>query len=162
MAEAPKLRKYELIYIVQPEATDEGKARVDARVREVIERFEGKLLRREEWGKRKLAYEIRKFAKGIFYYFVFAAPPGTTREIERNLRMLDDCMRYQTIKLDDNITPEMLEAEPVIDDAKTPDDDADETADAAAADAAVAAAPDPAPAAAAPAADPAAQEADNA
>lgn len=107
-----KLRKYELIYIVQPEATDEERQKVADRVRDVIGRFEGTILQDEDWGKRKLAYEIRKFNKGYYQYFVFAAYPGTTQEIERNLRMLDACIRYMTVKLEDEVTPESLTAPP--------------------------------------------------
>jgi small subunit ribosomal protein S6 len=103
-----KLRKYELIYVVQPEATDEDRSKITDRVREIIDRLEGKVVLEEDWGKRKLAYEIRKFNKGFYHYFVFGAYPGTTQEIERNLRMLDNCVRYLTVKLEDAATAESL------------------------------------------------------
>ncbi len=107
-----KLRKYELIYVVQPEATDEDRGKIAERVRDIIQRFEGTLVLEEDWGKRKLAYEIRKFNKGFYSYFVFGAYAGTVQEIERNLRMLDNCIRYLTIKLEDEATAESLTAKP--------------------------------------------------
>jgi small subunit ribosomal protein S6 len=108
-----KLRKYELIYVVQPEATDEDRGKIAERIRDIIQRFEGTLVLEEDWGKRKLAYEIRKFNKGFYSYVVFGAYAGTVQEIERNLRMLDNCIRYLTIKLEDEATAESLTAKPV-------------------------------------------------
>ncbi|MCA9526095.1 MAG: 30S ribosomal protein S6 [Myxococcales bacterium] len=112
-----KLRKYELIYLVQPEATDEEREKIAERVDLAFEKFENaRVLRKEDWGKRKLAYEIRKFNKAFYQYQVFVGPPGLTAEIERVLRMLDNCMRYLTIKLDEGLDPEaeiIDEPEPV-------------------------------------------------
>lgn len=109
-----KLRKYELIYIVQPEATEEERERVSSRIDAVVDQFEARILKREDWGKRKLAYEIRKFNKGYYSYLVLLGRPGLTQEIERVLRMLDSCIRFITIKLEEGIDPD---AEIVIDDS---------------------------------------------
>lgn len=98
-----KLRKYELIYLVQPEATDEDRQKVQTRVDNVLEEYGATLVEREDWGKRKLAYEIQKQNKAFYTYMVIIAKPGTTAEIERVLRMLDNCIRWQTIKLEDGI-----------------------------------------------------------
>ncbi len=103
-----KLRKYELIYIVQPEATEEERNKVAERVDRVVESMGGAYLKKEEWGKRKLAYEIRKQNKGYYYYLVIVGAPGLTQEIERILRMLDNCIRFMTIKLEEGIDPETL------------------------------------------------------
>lgn len=101
-----KLRKYELIYLVQPEATDEDRQKINERVDQTIEKFgTSKLVKREEWGKRKLAYEIRKFNKAYYFYHIVIGPPGLTQEIERVLRMLDNCVRFMTIKLEDDLDP---------------------------------------------------------
>lgn len=104
-----KLRKYELIYLVHPEASDEERARVASRVNQVIEEYEAHIIINEDWGKRKLAYEIQKFNKAYYSYLVFITKPGTTHEIERVLRMLDSCVRFQTIKLQDGIDPDHLD-----------------------------------------------------
>lgn len=101
-----KLRKYELIYLVQPEATDEDRQKISDRVDLAIETYgTSKLIKREEWGKRKLAYEIRKFNKAYYFYQILVGPPGLTQEIERVLRMLDNCVRFMTIKLEEDLDP---------------------------------------------------------
>lgn len=101
-----KLRKYELIYLVQPEANDEDRQKVQTRVDNVLEEYGATLISNEDWGKRKLAYEIQKQNKAFYTYMVFIAKAGTTAEIERVLRMLDNCIRWQTIKLEDGIRPD--------------------------------------------------------
>lgn len=101
-----KLRKYELIYLVQPEASDDDRQKVQGRVDAVLEEYGATPISREDWGKRKLAYEIQKQNKAFYTYMVFIARPGTTAEIERVLRMLDHCIRWQTIKLEDGIRPD--------------------------------------------------------
>jgi small subunit ribosomal protein S6 len=104
-----KLRKYELIYLVHPEASDEERTRVAGRVNQVLEEYGAHPVSNEDWGKRKLAYEIQKFNKAYYTYMVFITKPGTTQEIERVLRMLDSCVRFQTIKLLDGIDPDHLD-----------------------------------------------------
>ena len=99
------LREYETIYIVRPDVETEQIREVNNRVRRVIDEAEGKLLRVENWGKRKLAYEIKKNNKGIYLYWRFLADPQLIFEIERNLRMLDTVLRHMTVKVDENIDP---------------------------------------------------------
>jgi small subunit ribosomal protein S6 len=101
-----KLRKYELIYLVQPEATDEEREKVAARVQHALEGFDAKVLRTEDWGKRKLAYEIQKHNKAYYTYMVYVAAPGATAEVERVLRMMDPCVRFQHIKLEEGLDPD--------------------------------------------------------
>lgn len=103
-----KYRKYELIYLIQPEATEEERQKVHDRVNLVIEEGDAWLLTREDWGKRKLAYEIRKQNKAYYTYVTLLAAPGVTTEIERILRMLDHCIRFMTIKLEDNIPEDRI------------------------------------------------------
>jgi small subunit ribosomal protein S6 len=104
-----KLRRYELIYLIQPEAEEEQRTRVSESVAAVLTEAEALIIQNEEWGKRKLAYEIEKFNKAYYYYLEFVTQPGLTHEIERRLRLLDDCVRFQTIKLEDGIDPDNLD-----------------------------------------------------
>ena len=101
-----KLRKYELIYLVQPEATDEDRQKVSDRVDNVLEEYGATLVQREDWGKRKLAYEIQKHNKAYYTYMVYVAAPGATAEVERVLRMMDPCVRFQHIKLEEGLDPD--------------------------------------------------------
>ncbi|MBU0552472.1 30S ribosomal protein S6 [Myxococcota bacterium] len=104
-----KLRKYELIYIIQPEALEEERTKISDRIEAIIEKMGATLVKKEDWGKRKLAYEIRKHSKGYYYYYVIVAGPGVTQEIERVLRMLDNVIRFMTIKLQENIHPDNID-----------------------------------------------------
>lgn len=96
-------REYETIYILRPNTPNEGVAEVNARIRGVIEGMGGKIIKIDNWGKRRLAYEVAKERKGIYLYWLYLAQPGIVEETERNLRMLDSVIRYLTVKVDDNI-----------------------------------------------------------
>ena len=93
-------REYETIYILRGNASNEVVADVNTRVKGVIEGMGGKILKVDNWGKRRLAYEIKKERKGIYLHWVYLAQSGVVEEAERNLRMLDVVLRYQTIKVD--------------------------------------------------------------
>ena len=99
-----KNRLYELIYLVKRDATDEERAALAGRVKAVVDSFEGGVLKTESWGKRRLAYEIQKGSdrhlKAFYEYNVLEGPAGMTAEIERVLRIQDDCIRFMTIKID--------------------------------------------------------------
>lgn len=103
-----KYRKYEMIYLVQPEATDEERARVRDRIQQVFETSEAWVLSQEDWGKRKLSYEIQKHNKAYYQYIVYIAAPGVSTELERVLRMMDPCIRFITIKLEDEIREDRI------------------------------------------------------
>lgn len=96
-------REYETIYILRPNTPNEGVAEVNTRIRGVIEGMGGKVIKVDNWGKRRLAYEVAKERKGIYLYWLYLAQPGVVEETERNLRMLDSVIRYLTVKVDENI-----------------------------------------------------------
>jgi small subunit ribosomal protein S6 len=96
-------REYETIYILRPNTPNEGVAEVNTRIRGIIEGMGGKVIKVDNWGKRRLAYEVAKERKGIYLYWLYLAQPGIVEETERNLRMLDSVIRYLTVKVDDNI-----------------------------------------------------------
>ena len=98
-------REYETIFILAPDSDSDQIKQINERVRGVVEDGKGRLLRVENWGKRKLAFEIRKHARGIYLYWRYLSPPPLVAEIERNLRMLDPVIRYMTVKIDDSVDP---------------------------------------------------------
>ncbi len=100
-----RLREYETIFILRPDTEQEGIGKVNVRVRTIIEKMGGKLIKVDNWGKRKLAYEIDKQLKGIYVYFLYLGTSGVVEEIERNLRLLDACIKYQTVKVDADVDP---------------------------------------------------------
>jgi small subunit ribosomal protein S6 len=96
-------REYETIYVLRPNSGNEQVAEVNTRVRHVIENMGGKVIKVDNWGKRRLAYEVAKERKGIYLYWQYLATPGVVEEAERNLRMLDSVIRYLTVKVDSDI-----------------------------------------------------------
>ena len=104
-----KLRRYELIFLVHPEAEDGQIGRMKDRVGQVLSDYNALVLKREDWGKRKLAYEIEKVNKAYYRYIEFISQPSMIAELERILRLTDVVIRYQTIRLDDGIPADSLD-----------------------------------------------------
>jgi small subunit ribosomal protein S6 len=98
-------REFETIFILRPDTNQDGIQTVNTRVRGVIDQMGGKLLKLDNWGKRKLAYEVKKQLKGIYLYWQYLGTPGVVEEIERNLRMLDSVIRYYTVKVNEDVDP---------------------------------------------------------
>ena len=98
-------REFETIFILRPDTNQDGIHVVNSRVRQVIEQMGGRLLKLDNWGKRKLAYEVKKQLKGIYLYWQYLGTAGVVEEIERNLRMLDSVIRYYTVKIDEDVDP---------------------------------------------------------
>ena len=96
-------REYETVYILRPNTPNEGVAEVNTRIKGVIEGMGGKVIKVDNWGKRRLAYEVAKERKGIYLYWQYLAQPGVVEETERNLRMLDAVIRYLTVKVDEDV-----------------------------------------------------------
>jgi small subunit ribosomal protein S6 len=96
-------REYETTYILRPNTANDGVAEVNGRIRGIIEAMGGRVMKVDNWGKRRLAYEVEKERKGIYLYWLYLARPGVVEEVERNLRMLDGVIRYLTVKVDENI-----------------------------------------------------------
>jgi small subunit ribosomal protein S6 len=73
-------RKYETIYILKPGTANEGVAEVNARIKGVIEGMGGKIVKVDNWGKRRMAYEVAKERKGIYLYWQYLGSPGVVEE----------------------------------------------------------------------------------
>ena len=102
------MRHYETLYIVSPELSDEDYKAVLNKYKDLIDREKGVIVRLDEWGKRKLAYELRKFDNGSYILMDYCGGPGITVELERDLKLDDRVLKYQTVKLADNVDPEAL------------------------------------------------------
>ena len=100
VAELPP-RLYEVIYILRPDVTKEVAERVAKRVAEVVEREGGKLTLVENWGRRPLAYDINHKRRGLYVYVNYLGNGELVSELERNFRMLDEVIRFQTVKLEE-------------------------------------------------------------
>jgi small subunit ribosomal protein S6 len=107
-----RAREYETIYILRPNVDPDDAEKVSSRIGEVVDRLEGKLTKVDNWGKRKLAYPIDTHNRGIFVYLKYVGYSDLVHELERNLRLLDDVIRYQTVKLQDSVDLSSLEVDP--------------------------------------------------
>ena len=106
MKDAPGTkREYETIFILRPDTANEAMATINTRIRGVIEGMNGSLIKVDNWGKRKLAYEVKKQLKGIYLYWRFLGQSNLVEELERNLRMIDTVIRYYTVKVDEDVDP---------------------------------------------------------
>jgi len=104
-------REYETVYILRPNTANDGVAEVNTKVKGIIEGLGGKVLKVDNWGKRRLAYEVSKERKGIYLYWRYLANAGVVEETERNLRMLDNVIRYMTVKVDESVVADSRPSE---------------------------------------------------
>jgi len=93
------INKYELMLIVNPNADEERQKEIVERLRTTVEKGEGNIAGIDEWGKKKLAYEIKKEPEGMYTVITFTATPATLAEVERVLGITDEVLRYKTIRL---------------------------------------------------------------
>ena len=105
-------REYETIYILRADVDNAGAEKVVDRAKDVIARLEGTLTKLDNWGKRKLAYPIQKSNRGIFVYLKYVGYGDLVAELERNLRLLDEVVRFQTVLLREDIDPASVAVDP--------------------------------------------------
>lgn len=100
-----RARDYETIFIVHPDTQVDAIEQIAGRVTDAIDRREGKLLKAENWGKRRLAYPVRKQLQGYYIYLRYLGYSDLVHEIERNLRMIEPVLKYLTVKIDEDVDP---------------------------------------------------------
>lgn len=106
------MRMYETIIIVQPDLGEEDLKGLSTKVQEIVTSMKGDFKRLEDWGVRKLAYPINKFARGRYYYLRFDGDAPLIAELERRLRLDDKVVRYQSVKIEsDAVAAKAAEAE---------------------------------------------------
>ena len=106
------LREYETIYILRPDVDADGADRVAHRVTDVVEREQGRLVKFESWGRRRLAYEVAKHRKGVYVYVKYLGRGGLVQELERNLRMQDIVLKHLTVQVRDNVVADSVTIDP--------------------------------------------------
>lgn len=97
------LNEYETTYIVRPDVTEDILTRLKSKYEGVINEHKGTILVSEDWGKRKLAYLIKKHARGQFVYLNYCAPASMEQEMERILGLEDDLLRFLTVRIERNV-----------------------------------------------------------
>ena len=92
------MNKYELAVVVSTKIEDEERAAVVDKCKALIERFGGTITNVDDWGKKRLAYEIQKMKEGFYYFIQFEAESSAPAEIESRIRIMDNVLRYLVVK----------------------------------------------------------------
>lgn len=128
------MNRYELALVVTAKIDDEARGQVVEGARTLITRFGGQVGETEEWGKRKLAYEIRKETEAYYYFIQFESEPACPAQLEGRMRIMENVLRYLIVRKDENdtfkVTPEVDETPAEA--AAAPAEAVEETAEAAA------------------------------
>ena len=93
------LSDYECIFIAKSSLSEDEVSGLTEKVRTVVEKNGGQIMKTENWGKKKLAYEVKKEKKGIYLLFRLKGPGALVAELERNLKIQDNILKFLTVKL---------------------------------------------------------------
>jgi small subunit ribosomal protein S6 len=96
-------RKYELVYIVSPDATDEQVAELHTQVESIVQRMHGQLEKTDNWGRRRLAYEIGRHKEGTYVLEVINGDGELMKEIDRRLKVTDLIIRHLVVRVDEEL-----------------------------------------------------------
>ena len=94
-------RKYELVYVVSPDASDDQVSALHTQVEETVTRMGGQLEKSENWGRRKLAYEIGRHKEGTYVLEVINGTGELMKEIDRRLKVTDLIIRHLVVRVDE-------------------------------------------------------------
>ena len=94
------MSKYELALVVNAKIEDEAREAVVEKAKGYVARYGGTVTEVEEWGKKRLAYEIQKMREGYYYFIQFEADADCPAEIERHVRIMDNVLRYLVVRKD--------------------------------------------------------------
>ncbi len=92
------MNKYELVVVVSAKIEDEERAAVIEKVKEYITRFGGNVSDVDDWGKKKLAYEIQKMKEAYYYFIHFESDATCPAEVESNVRIMENVIRFLCVK----------------------------------------------------------------
>lgn len=95
-------RKYELVYVMKPEASEAEVAELQAQVESIIARVGGVLEKTDVWGRRKLAYDIGNHKEGFYVLHVIAGSGELMKEIDRRLRVTEGLLRHLVVRIDES------------------------------------------------------------
>lgn len=95
------MNKYELALIVSAKIEDDARAAVVEKAKEYITRFGGTVTEVEDWGKKKLAYDIQKMSEGYYYFIQFEAEATVPAAVEQDVRIMDNVLRFLCVRKDE-------------------------------------------------------------
>ena len=95
------MNKYELTLIVNAKIEDDARAATVEKAKEYITRFGGTVTEVEDWGKKRLAYEIQKMREGFYYFIQFESEADAPAQIEQRVRIMDNVLRFLCVRQDE-------------------------------------------------------------
>ena len=125
------MKRYETIVIIDPDLSKEAEAPILERVNDLIPQLNGKLIETDDWGIKKLAYDIKKKNRGHYVRLDFCGVGALVQEMERFFKIDDKVMKFMTVLLDEDADLDAIQAEVAEKKAKSDQavDDASETAE---------------------------------
>lgn len=97
------IREYETLYIVSPELDKGNIDNLNNKMKSIVQENGGKVIRLTRWGKRDLAYKIKKYNSGFYVHLNYFGEGRTVTELQRNLRLNENILRYLTVKLSEAV-----------------------------------------------------------
>jgi small subunit ribosomal protein S6 len=94
------MNKYELALVVNAKIEDESRLAALEAVKDLVTRFGGTITTVDDWGKKRLAYEIQKMKEGYYYFIQFESDSTVPNEIEQRIRIMENVIRYLCIRKD--------------------------------------------------------------
>lgn len=95
------MSKYELALVVSAKIEDDERAAVVDKAKDYIEKLGGKIVNVDDWGKKRLAYDIQKMKEAFYYFIQFDAETTVPAELESRVRIMDNVVRYLIVKRDE-------------------------------------------------------------
>jgi small subunit ribosomal protein S6 len=98
-----KSRQYELVYIVTPDASEQEVSDLHTQIEQIVQRFNCVIDKSENWGRRKLAYEIAHHREGTYVVETISGSGELMKELDRRLRVLDQVIRHLIVRVDEEL-----------------------------------------------------------
>lgn len=95
------MNKYELALVVSAKIEDDARTAIVEKAKEYISRAGGVVTEVEEWGKKKLAYEVQKMTEGFYYFIQFDAESSVPAAVEQDVRIMDNVLRFLCVRKDE-------------------------------------------------------------
>jgi small subunit ribosomal protein S6 len=98
-------KKYETAILFDPELPEEQRKEFLAKLAGVIASYQGEVLKQDDWGNRKMAYQIRKKVNAYYTFLLYNGTRGVVEEVERNIKIFDGVLRHLTSRVDVELKP---------------------------------------------------------
>ena len=95
------MRQYETGFVLSPALSEEETTQFIQQMAEIVAQRNGRMIKQDVWGKRRLAYPIKKFEDGVYVFFTYEGQGDISTEMERRFKQTDSVIRFMTVKKDD-------------------------------------------------------------